>query len=81
MHDFTRTQIRLQNELADLLNCYGILRDLYMQNQSAELLTASEDIVGRMQTVEKELELTIAAMSLDSKLPVYSLVSKKKFKI
>jgi len=81
MTTYTKTQIRLQNEMAALANTRAILRDIYLENNSPDLLAAMDLILKRMQATEEELDTAIEAQQFDEKIPVVSLGQKKKLKI
>lgn len=81
MNPYTKDQIRLQNEIAALAGSRAILRDLYLENSSSDLLSAMDLILSRMQVAEAELENVIEARDLQDILPVISLTSKKKIMI
>lgn len=81
MNNHTKTQIRLQNELAELAACRAMLRDLYIENQSPHLLSAMDFVLERMKLVEQQLDAVIEAQTLNEIVPVISLASKPKFRI
>jgi hypothetical protein len=79
--DFTKKQIKLQNEIASLANTYAVLRDLYLENNSTDLQNAMDLVLKRMKIAEKELDITIEARDLHETIPVVSLKSSRKSKI
>lgn len=81
MTPYTKAQIRLQTEMSALANCHIILRDIYLENNSPDLVAAMEAILNRLRAAERELDVAIDAQPLDANVPVVSLNKKEKFKI
>lgn len=81
MTPYTKMQIRLQNEMAALANCQASLREIYLENNSPDLLAAMDAILKRMLAAENELDIAIEAQQLDENVPILSLTQKKRLKI
>lgn len=77
MCEYTENQIRLQNEMAVLAGCHARLRDLWLENQSPDLVSAIEVIIKRLKIAEKELEANIEAQDTNEAIPVITLSSRR----
>lgn len=77
MNEYTKVQIRLQNELSNLLGCRATLRECWLENQSPEIFAAIENIGIRLVAAESELNAAIGALELNDALPIVTLTPKK----
>jgi len=81
MTPYVKKQNELRTEIADLSNCYSVLRDHYLRNNSQGLLEAMEKVSERILAAEKQLDTAIGADDLDSSCPAISIKTSKRMKI
>lgn len=81
MTPYVKKENELRTEIADLSNCYSVLRDHYLRNGSQDLLEAIGKVSERILAAEKQLDTAIEADDLDNSLPVISIKTTKCIRI